>query len=196
MDCSMSRHETTPERKNVMRKNMRLKRRVLNTQNPSPDLHLFFKDILQMTSKFSTLAGFTPIKDEINIWPLLTLLHQNGQRIALPVVINAGKPLIFREWTPGCDMETDRYGVSFPKRGETLTPQIVLVPLLAFTARGERLGYGGGYYDRTLAALRNTGEVFACGVAYAGQEVEHLPTDAHDAKLDGVLTETGFRTFT
>ena len=92
-------------------------------------------------------------------------------------------------------MATDRYGVSFPAAGQTLTPQFILVPLLAFTPNGDRLGYGGGYYDRTLAALRSDGAVFACGVAFAGQEVAELPTDAHDAKLDGILTETGFKAF-
>jgi len=93
-------------------------------------------------------------------------------------------------------METDRYGVAFPAHGTALTPSLILVPLLAFTKRGERLGYGGGYYDRTLQALRSKGEVFACGVAYAGQEVESLPTDVHDERLDGILTETGFKAFT
>lgn len=92
-------------------------------------------------------------------------------------------------------MRTDRYGVSYPAKGETLTPQVVLVPLLAFTAAGQRLGYGGGYYDRTLSGLRSQGDVFACGVAYAGQEVADLPTDKHDADLDGILTEKEFRTF-
>ena len=83
----------------------------------------------------------------------------------------------------------------YKRQGKSITPQLIFVPLLAFTANGERLGYGGGYYDRTLASLRQKNEVFACGVAYAGQEVESLPTDAHDAKLDGILTEDGFKAF-
>ena len=78
---------------------------------------------------------------------------------------------------------------------EEITPEFVLMPLLAFTADGKRLGYGGGYYDRTLAKLRAEGDVFACGVAYAGQEVPELPTDEHDQPLDGILTEQFFRTF-
>lgn len=139
------------------------------------------------------IAGFSPIGDEIDIWPLLKTLHQEDRRISLPVVMGANQALSFRQWTPGCDMNTDQFGVSYPAEGESLNPQLVFIPLLAFTTRGERLGYGGGYYDRTLASLRAQGDVFACGVAYAGQEVEFLPTDDHDERLDGILTEDGFR---
>jgi len=128
--------------------------------------------------KTQTIAGFSPIGDEIDIWPLLKSLHRDGHRIALPVILGPEQPLIFREWSPNCEMETDRYGVAFPAQGSPLTPKLILVPLLAFTDRGERLGYGGGYYDRTL------------------QEVKSLPTDVHDERLDGILTETGFKAFT
>ena len=150
----------------------------------------FFHDLTHLV-----VAGFAPIGDEIDLWPLLNHLHECSHQIVLPVVTAPDTPLTFRRWTPETQMQTDRYGVSFPAAGNTLTPTFLLVPLLAFTTRGERLGYGGGYYDRTLAALRVDGEVFACGVAYAGQEVADLPTDAHDAKLDGILTEKEFRTF-
>lgn len=146
--------------------------------------------------KTQIIAGFSPIGDEIDVWPLLKSLQLDGHRIALPVIMGSGQPLIFREWSPNCEMDTDRYGVAYPTQGPALTPSLILVPLLAFTQGGERLGYGGGYYDRTLQALRSAGEVFACGVAYAGQEVEALPTDVHDERLDGILTETGFKAFT
>ena len=141
------------------------------------------------------IAGFAPIDDEIDLWPLLKNLVQNGQNICLPVIGKKNSALSFRIWTPDSEMQTDRYGVSFPISGKTVTPDLLLLPLLAFTDKGERLGYGGGYYDRTLEMLRRSGEVFACGVAYAGQEVEALPTEPHDAKLDGILTEDGFKAF-
>lgn len=141
------------------------------------------------------IAGFSPIGHEIDVWPLLRALQKQGHRMTLPVVTGSDQPLEFREWSPKCEMAADQYGVSYPAAGQALIPQLILVPLLAFTSNGDRLGYGGGYYDRTLASLRSGGEVFACGVAYAGQEVAELPTDPHDAKLDGILTEIGFKAF-
>lgn len=174
---------------------MRTRRAALAGQNPTPDLQHYFEDQIPDAFSSSIIAGFAPTGDEIDIWPLLKALHRTGRNIGLPVIQGPDQPLLFREWTPGCNMQADRYGISFPAGGRTLTPQLVFVPLLAFTARGNRLGYGGGYYDRTLEALRRRSKVFACGVAFAGQEVEHLPTDKHDEKLDGILTETGFKAF-
>ena len=178
--------------KSDARHKARQRRRALSNPDAGQKLVRHLPDQI----KTQIIAGFSPIGDEINVWPLLKSLHIDGQRIALPVILGPKQPLIFREWQPDCEMETDRYGVAFPTKGPALTPNLILVPLLAFTASGERLGYGGGYYDRTLHHLRRSGEVFACGVAYAGQEVESLPTDAHDERLDGILTETGFKAFT
>ncbi|GGX70419.1 5-formyltetrahydrofolate cyclo-ligase [Litorimonas cladophorae] len=171
----------------------RLKRNALHV----PDLGTrLIQTFPPQTLRGECVAGFAPINDEIDIWPLLHHLHGAGRQIVLPVITAPATPLRFRLWTPDCEMATDRYGVQFPAKGPFLTPQLILVPLLAFTADGRRLGYGGGYYDRTLAALRSQSDVFACGVAYAGQEVPELPTDAHDARLDAVLTETDFRIMT
>ena len=141
------------------------------------------------------IAGFNPIQDEINVWPLLCHLHASGYKICLPLTPNRPAPLSFRQWEPGSRLAKDRYGISYPATGEELCPDFILLPLLAFTSRGARLGYGGGYYDRTLQLLRSRGEIFACGVAYAGQEIDALPVGDHDQHLDGVLTETGFRKF-
>lgn len=178
--------------KSDARHKARQRRRALSTPDAGQKLASHLPDDI----KTHIIAGFSPIRDEIDVWPLLKALHSDRHRIVLPVIINPKQPLIFRDWNPNCDMETDRYGVAFPTHGPALTPTLILVPLLAFSQRGERLGYGGGYYDRTLQALRSKGEVFACGVAYAGQEVESLPTDVHDERLDGILTETGFKAFT
>ena len=175
-----------------LRKIMRNQRHALNQQNPSPNLH----HKLPAFGRFSPIiAGYAPIGTEINIWPLLTSLQAAGVSTALPVISAPNHPLTFRHWTPTSQMKKDVYGVEYPTAGSELTPDLIFVPLLAFTKKGDRLGYGGGYYDRTLAGLRQRREVFACGVAYAGQEVEKLPTDAHDAKLDGILTEDGFKAF-
>jgi len=141
------------------------------------------------------IAGFAPIHNEINLRPLLHALNDQGRTVALPVTNDQNSALSFRHWSPSCDMKADRYGIMVPVGTRAIEPDLILVPLLAFTAKGERLGYGGGYYDRTLAKLRAEGDIFACGVAYAGQEAAFIPTDAHDERLDGILTEDGFRSF-
>jgi len=106
------------------------------------------------------------------------------------VVVQRGGALIFRHWTPGDPLETDLGGCPAPlPSAEAVIPDLILTPLLAFDRDGGRLGQGGGYYDRTLAALPDVPRI---GLAYAGQEVEALPMDAHDQWLDGVLTEVGY----
>lgn len=186
---------TSATAKALLRQKLKRKRQALFFRNPEPDLISHFDDLSQLGIGPSVIAGFAPIHSEINIWPLLKQLSQSEHTVTLPVILGPDVALRFREWTPGCDMAKDRYGVRYPTAGPTRIPELILVPLLAFTAQGARLGYGGGYYDRTLAALRDAGEVFACGVAYAGQEVSEVPTEAHDELLDGVLTETGFTAF-
>lgn len=186
------RMKATPQTKSKARQAAKVIRRLLKNESAAPHLITHFPPELER----GIIAGFSPLGDEINLWPLLTYLYSEGHRICLPVTPKTPSVLNFRQWTPDSLMGTDRHGVSFPVSGTELIPDVVLVPLLAFTNRGERLGYGGGYYDRTLEFLREAGEVFACGVAYAGQEMAELPTDAYDQRLDGILTETGFRTFT
>jgi 5-formyltetrahydrofolate cyclo-ligase len=116
--------------------------------------------------------------------------------LALPSIIERGAPLVFRRWSDGDATTIDMFGLTEPlASAEIVTPCIVLVPLLAFDASGTRLGYGGGYYDRTLTALRAAGKIVAVGVAYAGQEVTELPRREHDEPLDAVLTEKGMRKF-
>ena len=143
------------------------------------------------------IGGYWPMAGELDILPLLEACHAQGHRIALPCTPRRGNPLIFREWVPSDTLKGGPYGTSEPyaEKAEVL-PDLVLVPLLAFTKHGERLGYGGGYYDRTLAALKSTQEVFACGVAYAAQEAATLPVDEFDFPLDGILTDQYFKAFT
>ena len=143
-----------------------------------------------------SVAGFWPIKDEIDVRPLIGALHDAGHDLYLPAVKRAAHPLIMRRWSLGEALIKGPFNTREPvKSAPEGDPQIVLVPLLAFNSAGDRLGYGGGFYDRTLAALSQRGPVFACGVAYAAQEAASLPVGAHDRKLDGVLTEAGFTDF-
>jgi 5-formyltetrahydrofolate cyclo-ligase len=118
-------------------------------------------------------------------------LHALGRRICVPVIQGAGLPLRFREWVPGCALEAGPFGAEVPVAGEWLEPDVLLVPLLAFDARLYRLGYGGGYYDRTLAKFRGERQVIAAGFAFAGQRVHAVPVDEFDQRLDAVITEDG-----
>ncbi len=136
------------------------------------------------------ISGYAAIGDELDPSALLHVLAAQGHAIALPVTIAKGKPLIFRSWQPGAPLIEGSFNV--PEPGEDapeLTPGIVLTPVLAFDARGRRLGYGAGYYDRTLAALRRAGKVIAVGVAFDIQEVEATPMNENDQILDWVVTE-------
>jgi len=135
----------------------------------------------------AVVSGFWPMGPEIDIRTLLEALHGRGHRVVLPETPPRGNPLIFRLWHPGMAMVAERFGTLRPT-GEVLAPDWLLVPLLAFDRAGRRLGYGGGYYDRTLAALPGA---VAIGVGWAAQEVDEVPADALDARLDAVATERG-----
>ena len=134
------------------------------------------------------LAGYLPIRTEID--PVPAMVAHAGP-VCVPVVTGQGQPLAFRAWEPGAAVEPAGFGVPVPVAGDWLVPQVLIVPLLAFDRRGYRLGYGGGFYDRTLAALRAAGPVTAIGFAFAAQEVPEVPTDATDARLDAIVTEAG-----
>ncbi len=133
------------------------------------------------------VAGFWPMGDEIDIRPLLEELHRRGHCVALPQTPPRGQPLLFRCWHPGMAMRAERFGTSCPT-GEVARPDWLLVPLLAFDRAGRRLGYGGGYYDRTLAGLPGA---VAVGCAYAAQEMDEVPAGPLDARLDALATEDG-----
>ncbi|MFZ0019509.1 MAG: 5-formyltetrahydrofolate cyclo-ligase [Acetobacteraceae bacterium] len=135
----------------------------------------------------AVVSGFWPMGQEIDIRPLLLALHERGHPIVLPETPKRGNPLIFRLWYPGAVMVPERFG-TFRPDGEMRAPDFLLVPLLAFDRRGYRVGYGAGYYDRTLAGLRGR---FRLGVAYAAQELDEVPAGPYDERLDAVVTERG-----
>lgn len=138
------------------------------------------------------VSGFSAIRDEIDPTYLLNWLAAEGFILALPVIETLGKPLIMRAWKPGDVMDVGQWGIAEPTDDkEVLEPDIVLVPLVAFDHSGGRLGYGGGYYDRTLAKLRAKKPTFAVGVAYDEQRVDEVPREEHDQLLDWVLTPSG-----
>ncbi|MDP9095068.1 MAG: 5-formyltetrahydrofolate cyclo-ligase [Pseudomonadota bacterium] len=135
----------------------------------------------------SVIGGFWPLADEIDIRALLLALVGRGQRVGLPVTPALGTGLSFRCWRPGISMRSGRFGTLEPAEGEAIQPTLLLVPLLAFDRHGRRLGYGGGYYDRTCAG----GNFVTIGCGYGLQEVDRVPTETHDHPLDAVATEAG-----
>jgi len=136
------------------------------------------------------VSGFMPMKSEINPLPLMRKLAEAGARLALPVVAGRGKPLIMRAWGIGESLAAGVWGIRQPAASApAVAPDILLVPLLAFDRAGHRIGYGAGYYDMTIAALRARQAVVAVGLAFAAQEIAAVPATPHDAPLDLVLTE-------
>ena len=134
------------------------------------------------------LAGYAAMRGEIDPLPLLA--RWDGP-VCLPVVPGKGRPLVFRAWTPGAPLVPGAFGALVPEAGEEVEPEALIVPLVAFTGRGDRLGYGGGFYDRTLERLRRRAPVAAIGFAWAAQQVPALPLEPTDQPLDAVATEAG-----
>jgi 5-formyltetrahydrofolate cyclo-ligase len=137
-------------------------------------------------------AGYWPMAEEIDPRPLMEALVARGCLLCLPVVEAKAAPLGFRAWRPGDALEAGPHGTVHPlSDASSLMPHMLLVPLLAFDGRLHRLGYGGGYYDRTLESLRAAGPIRAVGLAFAAQRLDSLPAEADDQRLDAVLTECG-----
>ena len=136
------------------------------------------------------VAGYSPINSEIDPFPLMRALEKSGAELALPVIVKRDHPLIFRSWSPDEGLVRGSYGIFQPSSdAPDVDPDIVLVPLAAFDKAGHRIGYGRGYYDRTLHELRAMKKITVIGIAFAVQEIEIVPRLPHDEQLDCVLTE-------
>jgi len=147
---------------------------------------------LLLAQRRVVVSGFASLPEEFRAWPLLRRLHGEGHALALPVMQGKGLALVFRGWAPGDAMDKAVWGIAEPKPDKpALEPDVVLVPLLAFDAAGRRLGYGGGYYDRTLRGLRARKRIVAVGIAYDEQQVDAVPHLDYDERLDWVLRPSG-----
>ena len=147
---------------------------------------------LRLPQKPFVVSGFSSLPDEFRVWPLLRRLHGEGHALAMPVMQGKGLPLVFRAWAPGDAMDKAVWGIAEPRADKpVLEPDIVLVPLLAFDATGWRLGYGGGYFDRTLRGLRARKSIVAIGLAYDESQVDAVPHLDYDERLDWVLRPSG-----
>jgi 5-formyltetrahydrofolate cyclo-ligase len=141
------------------------------------------------------VAAYWPIRDELDCQPILVKLMDDLQPVCLPLVLGPDEPLELRLWEQGSPLYPSGFGTLAPSElAPIVEPDVVLVPLLGFDKFGTRLGYGGGYYDRTLAAMHKAPRLI--GLAFASQEIEEIPRDSHDVPLDAVVTEAGVRHFT
>lgn len=145
--------------------------------------------------QYAVVGGYYPIQTETSPLPLLRHLAAQGVQTALPRVVAAERPLQFHAWQADEALVPGYRNIPEPSpESAPITPTALLVPLLAFDAKGHRLGYGAGFYDRTIQLLRSKNQRFiAVGLAYDAQEVQTLPTDRHDQKLNAIITESGFR---
>ena len=134
------------------------------------------------------VSGFMPINSEIDPLPAMAEAAAYGP-VGVPVIRGKGQPLVFSRWEPDCEMIEGPFRAQIPAVEQLITPQIVIVPLVAFNRQGGRLGYGGGFYDRTLEGLRSRGAVLAVGFAFGAQEADDLPLEPTDQPLDLVITE-------
>lgn len=138
----------------------------------------------------AVVSGYSPLKSEISPVPLMRRIADAGAKLALPVVQGRGKPLTMRVWAFGEALNSGVWGIREPKpEAPEVFPDILIVPLVAFTRAGFRLGYGAGYYDMTIARLRTMKPVVAIGIAFAAQEVAEMPVTPRDEQLDFLLTE-------
>lgn len=140
----------------------------------------------------SVISGFSAFGEELDPALLMARLAEEGHTLALPVMVAKAQPLIFRTWKPGDPMKEAMWGIMEPRDEAPLAePDVLLVPLLAFDERGYRVGYGGGFYDRTIAGLRAKKPVLTVGLALDELKVASVPTDQYDERLDWVLTPSG-----
>ena len=177
--------------KQVLRARMKAERKRAAATRPDAAIHVAAKFMATIPlSDGAVVALYAPIGDELSTEPLARALEEHGFALALPAVVGKRAPLVFRLASTDIDLVRGAFGVLEPGPDRhDVRPTIVVCPLLAFSRKGARLGYGAGFYDRTLAALRASGPVLAVGLGYGAQEAQDLPASATDEPLDWIITE-------
>ncbi len=178
--------------KDRLRVALRGRRRTLAGESPHAAEEAAAMLPLNRMPPFQVVAGYHPLGAELDPRPLMARLARAGATLALPVTLDRERPLVFRTLTEALEPDALLIPAPPPDAPEVL-PDLVIAPVLAFDGEGGRLGQGAGHYDRTLANLRAAKSVFVLGLAYAGQEVERVPAEPHDQRLDAILTEMGYR---
>lgn len=137
------------------------------------------------------IAAYMPIRTEISPLSVMTDLASAHVTLGVPVIQGKGQPLKFSRWTPETTMVAGPFGAAIPETDDFVLPDVLITPLVAYDARGCRLGYGGGFYDRTFELLRRDKPAMAVGFAYSAQELPQVPTEPTDIRLDVIVTENG-----
>jgi 5-formyltetrahydrofolate cyclo-ligase len=170
----------------------------LIAERESIDSRIFERNSAAITATVSSLVAarsprllgfYWPHRRECDLISIAGSAVAEGRQAALPMVIGPGKPLEFRRWWPGIAMATGVYDIPFPASGEPVVPDLIVLPMVGFDSAGYRLGYGGGYYDRTLAAFRP--RPFTIGVGFELGRVDTIEPQPHDVPLDMIVTEAG-----
>jgi len=186
-------HASDASAKAVLRLQARAQRREFARKAPDAAERALAHLPPKLLARPVVVAGYRPRGAEFDPWGLMAAFAVAGARIALPAAVSTEAPLVFRAYRDGDPLVPDVVGIPSPTiEAQALEPDLVITPLLAFDRFGGRMGQGGGHYDRTLAALRARGAVFALGLAYAGQQVARIPAEPHDQPLDAILTEKGY----
>jgi len=183
------RYEDNTARRRALRQEMVARRAALSDGEHAALSACIVAHALGALARPSVAAFCWPIRHEPDVRGLLVRWTAAGSRAALPVVIAEDAPLRFREWTPDVRLAADRYGIPTPTAGDWLTPDLILLPLNGFDGAGYRLGYGGGYFDRTLAVLAP--RPLAVGVGFEINRIDSIRPEAHDQRLDWIVTEDG-----
>ena len=186
---------TAPVNKTALRVRLRGLRRRLAAEVHDAAERAAARLPIERLPPFKVFSLYTPMGSEMDPRPLLEPLRRRGALAALPAAGARDAALSFRLWDPSMPLAPDAFGIlAPPPLAKEVEPDLVIAPLLAFDRAGRRLGQGAGHYDRTLAILRARKPVFVVGLGFSGQEIDQLPEEAHDERLDAILTEAGYMT--
>ena len=175
-------------KKDLRAKFLKKRKLVRNKVNKEKEIVNKLKNLINFNSLAT--AVYYSTKSEVNLINFVYYMHKNQQKILLPVINKNNSPLLFKEWRANDVLIPGKYGIMTPSIKVNSTPKILIVPMLAFDKNKDRLGYGGGYYDRTISFLERNSKILKCGVAFDEQEIKKVPTMSFDKKMDLILTPT------
>ena len=171
-------------RKKFLKKRSLISNRFLKEEKINQNLCDIFSSINLVTSLYYS------VRFEVNLKKISNFMHANKRKVVLPIIINKKSHLLFREWRRDDELKKDFYDIMVPKNGYFLEPKVLLIPMLAFDLNKNRLGYGGGFYDRTISFLENKNKILKFGIAFDEQESTIIPVDKNDKKMDAIITQT------